>query len=46
MYRVGVDIGGTFTDLLLVAEDGASFIGKTLTTHEDPSVAVEWGWEF
>ena len=41
MYRVGVDIGGTFTDLLLVAEDGASFIGKTLTTHEDPSVAVE-----
>ncbi|MBI3061126.1 MAG: hypothetical protein HYY83_04000, partial [Deltaproteobacteria bacterium] len=21
MYRVGVDIGGTFTDLLLVGED-------------------------
>ncbi len=41
MYRVGVDIGGTFTDLLLVAEDGTSFIGKTLTTHGDPSVAVE-----
>ena len=41
MYRVGVDIGGTFTDLLLVADDGASFIGKTLTTHGDPSVAVE-----
>ena len=41
MYRVGVDIGGTFTDLLMVADDGASFIGKTLTTHGDPSVAVE-----
>jgi len=41
MYRVGVDIGGTFTDLLLVADDGTSFIGKTLTTHGDPSVAVE-----
>ena len=41
MYRVGVDIGGTFTDLLLVGDDGASFIGKTLTTHGDPSVAVE-----
>ncbi len=41
MFRVGVDIGGTFTDLLLVADDGTAFIGKTLTTHADPSVAVE-----
>jgi N-methylhydantoinase A len=41
MFRVGVDIGGTFTDLLLVAEDGAAFIGKTLTTPGDPSLAVE-----
>jgi len=41
MYRVGVDIGGTFTDLLLVAEDGTAFIGKTLTTPGDPSLAVE-----
>lgn len=41
MFRVGVDIGGTFTDLLLVADDGTTFIGKTLTTHGDPSVAVE-----
>ena len=22
MYRVGIDIGGTFTDMLLVGEDG------------------------
>jgi N-methylhydantoinase A len=41
MYRVGVDIGGTFTDLLLVSEDGTTWIGKTLTTAEDPSLAVE-----
>jgi N-methylhydantoinase A len=41
MYRVGIDIGGTFTDMLLVGEDGAAVIGKTLTTPEDPSVAVE-----
>ncbi|HXV83437.1 MAG TPA: hydantoinase/oxoprolinase family protein [Candidatus Binatia bacterium] len=41
MYRVGIDIGGTFTDLLLVAEDGSVVIGKTLTTPEDPSLAVE-----
>ena len=41
MYRVGIDIGGTFTDMLLVGEDGAAVIGKTLTTPGDPSLAVE-----
>ena len=41
MYRVGIDIGGTFTDMLLVAEDGSAVIGKTLTTPGDPSLAVE-----
>src|SRR5262245_39158714 len=41
MYRVGIDIGGTFTDLLLIGEDGAVVIGKTLTTPGDPSLAVE-----
>ena len=41
MYRVGVDIGGTFTDLLLIGEDGRTVIGKTLTTPGDPSLTVE-----
>ncbi|HEX2932685.1 MAG TPA: hydantoinase/oxoprolinase N-terminal domain-containing protein, partial [Candidatus Binatia bacterium] len=41
MYRVGIDIGGTFTDMLLVGEDGTAVIGKTLTTPGDPSLAVE-----
>ena len=41
MYRVGIDIGGTFTDMLLVGEDGAAVIAKTLTTPHDPSLAVE-----
>jgi N-methylhydantoinase A len=41
MYRVGIDIGGTFTDMLLVGEDGSAVIGKTLTTPGDPSLAVE-----
>ena len=40
MYRVGIDIGGTFTDMLLVDEQGIAVIGKTLTTS-DPSLAVE-----
>jgi N-methylhydantoinase A len=41
MYRVAIDIGGTFTDMLLVGEDGGAVIGKTLTTPGDPSLAVE-----
>jgi N-methylhydantoinase A len=41
MYRVGIDIGGTFTDLLLVGDGGTAAIGKTLTTTADPSLAVE-----
>jgi N-methylhydantoinase A len=41
MYRVGIDIGGTFTDMLLVGDDGSAVIGKTLTTPGDPSLAVE-----
>jgi N-methylhydantoinase A len=41
MYRVGIDIGGTFTDMLLVGEEGTAVIAKTLTTPGDPSLAVE-----
>ncbi|MEO6162855.1 MAG: hydantoinase/oxoprolinase family protein [Candidatus Binatia bacterium] len=41
MYRVGIDIGGTFTDMLLVGDDGSAVIAKTLTTPGDPSLAVE-----
>ena len=41
-YRVGADIGGTFTDLIIVnTETGEFSIGKTLTTPQDPSIAVE-----
>src|SRR5919106_6246596 len=41
MYRVGIDIGGTFTDMLLVAEDGTAVVGKIITSADDPSLAVE-----
>jgi N-methylhydantoinase A len=42
--RVGIDIGGTFTDLLVLDEsNGAFHIGKTLTTPDDPSRAVHTG---
>ena len=38
--RAGVDIGGTFTDLMLIGERGEVVIGKVLTTA-DPSRGVE-----
>lgn len=41
MYRVGVDIGGTFTDLCLAGPDGLVAVGKTLTTPHEPALAVE-----
>jgi len=40
--RVGVDIGGTFTDLILVDDASGEFtVAKALTTPADPSRAVE-----
>lgn len=38
MVRIGVDIGGTFTDLCLVTDDGRSWSTKLLTTPVDPSM--------
>ncbi len=43
-YRVGVDIGGTFTDIFLLSESGAKVaIGKVLTTPRNPAEAVMTG---
>ena len=40
-YRVGVDIGGTFTDIFLLSGDGSEIaIEKVLTTPRDPAAAV------
>jgi len=45
-YRIGVDIGGTFTDFALIDDsNGALSIHKQLTTPEDPSRAVIEGIE-
>jgi N-methylhydantoinase A len=45
-YRLGVDVGGTFTDLLLVDDDsGESFRVKTPSTPADPSEGVLAGVE-
>ncbi|MCF8129891.1 MAG: hydantoinase/oxoprolinase family protein [Deltaproteobacteria bacterium] len=44
IYRLGCDIGGTFTDFVLLNDrTGELTINKCLTTPSDPSDAVEYG---
>ena len=44
VYRLGCDIGGTFTDFVLLNDQtGEIKTGKCLTTPQDPSDAVEQG---
>ena len=41
VYRIGVDIGGTFTDFALFDDAAAGMaIHKRLTTPDDPAAAV------
>ena len=43
-YRLGVDVGGTFTDLMLIEDaKGVSFRAKTPSTPADPSQGVLHG---
>ena len=40
-YRLGVDVGGTFTDFLLINEsDGSTYTAKVPSTPEDSSIGV------
>jgi N-methylhydantoinase A len=40
-YRVGVDVGGTFTDVFVLDQDrGGTFTAKVPSTPADPSIAV------
>ncbi|HJO86890.1 MAG TPA: hydantoinase/oxoprolinase N-terminal domain-containing protein, partial [Rhodospirillales bacterium] len=38
--KIGIDVGGTFTDFFLVKDGEAPLIHKTLSTPEDLSIAV------
>jgi N-methylhydantoinase A len=38
--RIGVDIGGTFTDCVILAESGRRLTTKALTTPDDPARGV------
>ena len=42
-YRIGVDVGGTFTDLVLVGSNGRLVLDKHPTTPHDQSVGVLGG---
>ena len=46
--RLGVDVGGTFTDLVALHDDGRIEVRKVATTPEDPAVGLfravdDWG---
>ncbi|TAE32251.1 MAG: hydantoinase/oxoprolinase family protein [Cytophagales bacterium] len=44
LMKLGIDIGGTFTDLVLLNEqDGAVVFAKTLTTYPDPTEGILTG---
>ena len=44
MYRIAIDVGGTFTDFSLLREsDGTVFDHKVPSTPNDPSIAIEQG---
>ena len=38
--RIGIDVGGTFTDFLVMGQEGVNRSHKVLSTPDDPSVAV------
>ena len=44
-YRIGIDVGGTFTDFVLVRPDGSIRLSKSPTTPRDQSEGVIAGIE-
>jgi N-methylhydantoinase A len=43
--KIGIDVGGTFTDFIVAGHGPESVIHKVLSTPEDPSIAVVGGLE-
>src|SRR5215469_8107955 len=40
MYRIGIDVGGTFTDLVAIDDGGGAMLAKVPSTPADPSLGV------
>src|ERR1700740_3824955 len=40
MYRIGIDVGGTFTELVAVDDLGETTLAKVPSTPADPSIGV------
>ena len=45
MYRIGVDVGGTYTDLVVTDESGRTVFAKSPSTPADQSIGVMAGLE-
>jgi len=43
--KVGIDVGGTFTDFLVTDDEGRVQVGKVLSTPQDPSIGLLRGLE-
>ncbi len=43
MFKIGIDVGGTFTDFVVVGDGGQPRFFKTQSTPDDPSVGVMAG---
>lgn len=44
-WRLGVDTGGTFTDVVLADDTGLAYVAKVPSNRADPSVAIRNGVE-
>ncbi|MCZ4548623.1 hydantoinase/oxoprolinase family protein [Gordonia rubripertincta] len=42
-YALGIDVGGTFTDVVLAGPFGQEAVAKTLSTHNDPTEGIRTG---
>ena len=40
MYKIGIDVGGTFTDRVAVDDAGNCVFAKSPSTPDDPSIGV------
>ena len=45
MYKIGIDVGGTFTDFVVAKDGEAPRYFKTSSTPRDPSEGVNVGLE-